>query len=402
MPEDQFSFMRAVLAAPSPIGLEAGLTYGVIKPYWERFMLPGWRIHQFRANAGLVLDTAPDRTDLLTVMVVGHADKIRLQVRTISEDGKIWLSSDSFLPCTLLGHKVVLYSEDPARPGTYRALRGATVEALGAIHFASPDVRSGAKGLKAEQLYLELLVWGEDKKKQVEALGIRTGDTLLLDRPIERGVSPETFVGAYLDDGLGCFVVAELARMCAERGGVPNVRVLFALATHEEIDRFGSRVLARGMAPDVLIGIDVNHDYVAAPGVKDRNFPPLEMGKGFTIGVGSLVSEHLNGIIQTVARNEGIPYQRDVLGRDTGTDTMAAGLTGVDAAATTIGFPVRNMHTISESACTRDVLAALHALDRTLVHMDRFDDGRGMTADHFRNGHPRLDGAEPLVAPAAP
>jgi hypothetical protein len=32
-----------------------------------------------------------------------------------------------------------------------------TVEALGAIHFASVDQRSGAKGVKPEQLYVELV-----------------------------------------------------------------------------------------------------------------------------------------------------------------------------------------------------------------------------------------------------
>ena len=155
----------------------------------------------------------------------------------------------------------------------------------------------------------------------------------------------------------------------------------------------GSRVLAQTFEPDVVIAIDVNHDYVAAPGVKDRNFPPLEMGKGFIFGVGSVVSEHLNSLIQKVAMEAGIPFQRDVLGRDTGTDTMAAALTGVDAAATTIGFPVRNMHTISESAHTGDVLAALHMLDLLLVWLN----DTGARADDFRQGHPRLDRAEGLV-----
>ena len=35
MPERQFQFMREILAAPSPIGLEAAMSYGVLKPYFE-------------------------------------------------------------------------------------------------------------------------------------------------------------------------------------------------------------------------------------------------------------------------------------------------------------------------------------------------------------------------------
>ena len=44
------------------------------------------------AAAGIVLDTHPGEDDRTSVMIVGHADKIRLQVRSIGADGKIWVS----------------------------------------------------------------------------------------------------------------------------------------------------------------------------------------------------------------------------------------------------------------------------------------------------------------------
>jgi len=81
-------------------------------------------------------------------------------------------------------------------------------------------------------LYLELHIHGADKRAQVEALGIRPGDPLLFDRPIERGFAPHTFAGAYLDNGLGCFVAAEVARLIAEAGGLQQVRLLAAVASH--------------------------------------------------------------------------------------------------------------------------------------------------------------------------
>ncbi|RAL20238.1 peptidase M42 [Lujinxingia litoralis] len=396
MPEAQFNFMREVLAAPSPIGLEAAMSYGVLKPRFDEVKLEGWAVHQFRGNAGLVLDTHPGEDERLTVMIIGHADKIRMQVRSISDDGKIWINSDSFLPLTLIGNEVILFSEDPEKPGSYRELRGGTIEALGAIHFADSSVRTGDKGLKPEQLYLELGLHGEDRKKQVEKLGIRAGDPILLDRPIRRGFGPDSFTGAYLDNGLGCFVSAECARILAEEGGLKNVRVLFAIATHEEIGRFGSRVLAGELKPDVVIGVDVNHDLEAAPGVGDKRFTPLKMGKGYTLSVGAVASEFLNRLFEETALANEIPVQRDVCGRDTGTDAMAAVLASVDAAATSIGFPIRNMHTVSELGHTGDVLASIYGLVRTLQHMDQANDGKGLTADDFRNGHPRLDQVETL------
>ncbi len=192
-----------------------------------------------------------------------------------------------------------------------------------------------------------------------------------------------------------------MARLVAARGGLANVRVLFAIATHEEIGRFGPRVLAGHFAPDVLIGVDVSHDFVAAPGVGDKRFTPVAMGKGFSLAIGSIVSEQLNAIVQRACTDAGVPFQKVVVGRDTGTDAMAGFFAAIDAASTSIGFPIRNMHTISELAHTGDVLAAIHGLEATLTHMDAANGGKGLDAEALRRGHPRLDQVEPL-APIAP
>ncbi|WP_017429919.1 M20/M25/M40 family metallo-hydrolase [Vreelandella jeotgali] len=393
MPDAQFSLMRDILAAPSPVGLEAAMTYGVLKPHFESFAPKDWQLHQFKGNAGVVLDTHPGRDDMFKLMLIGHADKIRMQVRSIGEDGKIWINTDSFLPSVLIGHEVKLFSEDPDAPGDYRCLEGGTVEALGAIHFSAPAQRSGEKGIKKEQIYLDLQIHGENKKQQVENLGVRPGDSIIFDRPIREGFSPDTFYGAYLDNGLGCFATAEIARLIAEAGGTDQVRVMFAVASYEEIGRFGSRVLAGELKPDALIGVDVNHDYVAAPGIGDKRMQPLEMGKGFTMSVGSIASEQLNRVIAQAAQAHEIPFQRDIVGVDTGTDGMAGVLASVDCAATSIGFPIRNMHTISETGNTRDVMAAIHGLTQAIQSLDKMPD----LAREFLDNHPRLDHARPLA-----
>ncbi len=393
MPDEQFDIMRDIIAAPSPVGLESAMTLGVLKPYFDSFMPSNWEMHQFVGNAGVVWDSHPGEDDRFSVMLVGHADKIRMQVRKIGSDGKIYVNSDSFLPCTLIGHEVTVFSENPEEPGAYRSLSGGTIEAMGAIHFSDPAQRTGDKGIRPNSLYLDLQIHGENKADQIKRLGLKPGDPILLNRPIKRGFSPDTFYGAYLDNGLGCFVTAEVAKLVAEAGDTKNIRVLYAVASHEEIGRFGSRVLAGEMAPDVLIAIDVNHDYVAAPGIGDRNMQPLEMGKGFTLTTGAIVSEQLNARIKKAAASEGIPMQIDVSGRDTGTDGMASVLASVDSAATSVGFPTRNMHTISESGHTGDVLAAIHALKATLLAMDEEED----LHQAFRTSHPRLDQTETLT-----
>ena len=117
MPASQFEFMKKVLDAPSPISFEAAMSYGVIKPEFESFMPASWGIHQFKGNAGLVFDSHPGRDDLVSVMIVGHADKIRMQVRKIDKDGKVWINTDSFLPTTLIGHEVKVFCQQPGKLG---------------------------------------------------------------------------------------------------------------------------------------------------------------------------------------------------------------------------------------------------------------------------------------------
>lgn len=390
MPEKQFEWMKTILAAPSPIGLEAAMSYGVLKPFFEQIKPKSWAIHQFKGNAGLVLDSHPGEDDRTSVMIIGHADKIRLQVRSIGSDGKIWVNSDSFLPCTLIGHEVKLFSQEPKKPGTYRLIEGGTIEALGAIHFSEPAQRTGDKGIKPTELYLELQMHGEKSKEQIEKLGIRAGDPIILDRPIRKGFTKDTYYGAYLDNGLGCFMVAELARIFAKKQ-LKNIRVLYTIATHEEIGRFGATAIAGEMKPDILIAADVNHDYDAAPGIGSKKMNSLAMGKGFSITGGSVTSEYLHSIIEKACQARDIPYQMDMSGRDTGTDAMAAALAGFDSAVTSIGFPIRNMHTISETGHTKDILASIAGMEATLRDLDAMNKNKGITTDDLKNNHPRLD-----------
>lgn len=48
---------------------------------------------------------------------------------------------------------------------------------------------------------------------------------------------------------------------------------------------------------------------------------------------------------------------------------MAPVLAGIDCATTSVGFPIRNMHTISELAHTGDVLASIELMNAFLTDL---------------------------------
>lgn len=119
---------------------------------------------------------------------------------------------------------------------------------------------------------------------------------------------------------------------------------------------------------------------------------PLQLGKGYTLLHGTVCSPALNAVFKQVSDEEGIPVQHDVRGRDSGTDAMAAVLAGVDCAATSVGFPIRNMHTVSELAHTSDVLASIAAITKVI---ERLADDNGSLLLH-----PRLDTARAWTVPS--
>ncbi|GAL15187.1 endoglucanase [Vibrio astriarenae] len=66
-------------------------------------------------------------------MIVGHADKIRMQVRKIDNDGKVWINTDSFLPTTLIGHEVKVFCQNPDQPNRFKV-----IEAVPLKHWRNP------------------------------------------------------------------------------------------------------------------------------------------------------------------------------------------------------------------------------------------------------------------------
>lgn len=398
----QFKLVQDLCGAPSPVGFEAAMIDDVILSEMREFMPDHWQVHRFVGNPGVVIDTAPDMLAALSVMVVGHADKIRLQVRSIGEDGKIWVNCDSMLPTAIIGHRFDLIIESSEEEGEYRILPNLTAQAIGAIHFSSPKMREGTEGIKPTQIYLETGLFGKGRKKRLEDLGVRAGQPALFSRGVERGPSTGTFQGAYLDNALGCFAAVELARQIAdwERANDDrlNVRLLLTFASHEEIGLFGSRIAAGVMRPDVVIAVDVNHDYEAAPGITERKMQRLAMGEGATIKSGTVYSYPLVTMIRKIAKAWGIPHQIDFVGKQDGTDGMAAVNAAHDAAACSIGIPIRNMHTSSELGYDGDVLSVTDLLFAIAFTVSQDQ----VTREFFKEEHViirRTNIAPPLAPP---
>ena len=91
MTAGDWSLLSRIIKAPSPVGLEGAMTEGVLAPFFAS--LPGaaeWDVHRSRGSTSMILDSMPPSSsgersseddEPLTVMICGHSDKIRMQVR---------------------------------------------------------------------------------------------------------------------------------------------------------------------------------------------------------------------------------------------------------------------------------------------------------------------------------
>lgn len=370
-----FQLLKNITSAPSAAGYEASMTYGVIEPYLKE-KISDIIIHKFLSSASIVAELPCSNKPNLNIMFIVHADKIRMQVRYIDRDGKIYINADSYIASSLLGHKVTIYTLNNKnkkekdcngwKNQEYVAIEG-RIQAILPIHYADSSLIRGNKGVKDDELYIDI---GCYTYKEVKKYGIQIGDPVLMVDPVEYTLGKGTYCGSYLDNGVGCFVLTKLTEyILLNKNQFSNIRCLFAIATHEEINRFGSRVIAKKFNPDILIGLDACHDYVNAPGIKDKRFPDIEINKGLVLTKGSVTSTTLNDIITSAFEKYNISYQVDIVGRDTGNDAMAGFLSSIDTSTGSIGIPILNMHTNSESGSIYDLESTVNGLIAILKYL---------------------------------
>jgi putative aminopeptidase FrvX len=160
-------------------------------------------------------------------------------------------------------------------------------------------------------------------------------------------------VGRALDNRMGGFMIAEVARLLKEN----KVKLPFGLyvtnSVQEEVGLRGAEMIVERIKPDLAIVTDVTHD-TQTPLMNKIQSGDVACGKGPVLSYGPAVHNTLLKHIVTTAEKEKIAFQRAAaVSRATGTDTdaFAYGAAGVPSAL--ISLPLRYMHTTVESVHKR-------------------------------------------------
>ena len=330
--QNSLNFLKDYLNNPSPTGFETAgqkLWLNYITPYIDEYF-----VDTYGTAVGVINPEAPYK-----VVIEAHADEISYFVHYITKDGFIYLRRNGGSDHQIAPSKRVNIHTDK---GIVRAVFG-----WPAIH-----VRDAAKEETPtlKNIFLDL---GCKSDKEVEELGVHVGCVVTYEDEFME-LNNRYFVGRALDNRVGGFMIAEVARLLKESKTKLPFGLYIVNAVQEEVGLNGATMIAHRIKPDVAIITDVCHD-TQTPMMNKIASGDLACGKGPVLSYGPAVQNNLLKLIIDAATKNKIDFQRQAASRSTGTDTDAFAYSNEGVASALISLPLRYMHTTVESVHKEDV-----------------------------------------------
>ena len=347
------TFLESYLNNPSPTGFESEgqkLWLDYLKPYIDDYI-----VDTYGTVVGIVNPEAKYK-----VVIEAHADEISWFVHYITKDGFIYLRRNGGSDHQIAPSKRVNIHTDK---GMVKAVFG-----WPAIH-----TRHG-KDEKAPQLDTIFLDCGAISDKEVAEMGVHVGCVITYEDEFMT-LNNRYFVGRALDNRIGGFVIAEVARMLHKNKKKLPFGLYITNSVQEEVGLHGAKMIAETIRPDVAIVTDVCHD-TNTPLINKIKQGDLKCGDGPVLSYGPSVQNNLLKVIIDTAVENKIPFQRQAASRATGTDTDAFAFAIGGVASALISLPLRYMHTTVESAHIDDVQHVVELIYNTLLNIKDQQDFR--------------------------
>ncbi len=340
-------FLEKYLNNASPTGYEwegQKIWMDYLKPYVDAFMTD-----TYGTAVGIINPKAKYK-----VVIEGHADEISWYVNYISEKGLIYVVRNGGSDHQIAPSKVVNIH---TKKGIVKGVFG-----WPAIHTRN---RSKEEPPKPNNIFIDC---GCKTKEEVEKLGVHIG--CVITYPDEFHILNKTnFVCRALDNRMGGFMIAEVARLLKENKKTLPFGLYITNAVQEEIGLRGAEMITYTIQPNVAIVTDVTHD-TTTPMIDMKVQGEAEIGKGPVIAYAPAVQQKLRDLITDTAEEKKIPFQRAALSRATGTDTDAFAYSNGGVASALISLPLRYMHTTVETVHREDVENVIKLIYETLLKIE--------------------------------
>ena len=340
------AFLEKYLNNAAPTGYEwtgQKLWMDYLKPYIDEFITD-----TYGTAVGVINPKATYK-----VVIEGHADEISWYVNYISDDGLIYVIRNGGSDHQIAPSKVVnIHTKNGIIKGVF---------GWPAIHTRKTGAEEPPK---PENIFIDC---GCKTKDAVEKLGVHVG--CVITYPDEFHIlNGDKFVCRALDNRMGGFMIAEVARLLKENKKTLPFGLYVVNAVQEEIGLRGAEMITQTIKPNVAIVTDVTHD-TTTPMIEKKIQGDLQIGNGPVIAYAPAVQQKLRDLITDTAEAKKIPYQRNALSRATGTDTDAFAYSNGGVASALISLPLRYMHTTVEMVHKDDVENVIKLIYESLLNI---------------------------------
>ena len=285
------------------------------------------------------------------VVIEGHADEISWYVNYISDTGLLYVIRNGGSDHQIAPSKIVNIH---TKKGIVKGV------------FGWPAIHTRNKGKeetpKLDNIFIDI---GAKDKKEVEKMGVHVGCVITYPDAFFI-LNKDKFVCRALDNRMGGFMIAEVARLLKENKKTLPFGLYITNSVQEEIGLRGAQMIAERIKPNVAIVTDVTHD-TTTPMINMKTQGDAEIGKGPVIAYAPAVQQKLRDLITDTAQANKIPFQRAALSRATGTDTDAFAYSGSGVASALISLPLRYMHTTVEMVHRDDVENVIKLIYESLL-----------------------------------
>ncbi len=346
-------FLEEYLNNPSPTGYESSgqqIWLDYIKPFVDETFTD-----TYGTAVGVVNPKAKYK-----VVIEAHADEISWFVNYITSDGYIYVVRNGGSD-----HQIA-----PSKRVNIHTEKGIVKGVFGwpAIHVRNKQKEEGPS---LKNIFIDV---GADSKEEVEEMGIHPGTVITFEDEF-MVLNDKYYVGRALDNRIGGFMIAEVARLLKEKGKSLDFGLYIVNAVQEEIGLRGAQMIANRIKPDVAIVTDVCHD-TQSPMYNKKEEGDLACGKGPVLTFGPAVQNNLLKMVIQSAQKKEIPFQRAAASRSTGTDTDAFAYSNNGVASALISLPLKYMHTTVETASKSDVDNVIKMIYEFLVQLKSGHDFR--------------------------
>ena len=285
------------------------------------------------------------------VVIEGHADEISWYVNYISDTGLLYVIRNGGSDHQIAPSKIVnIHTKNGIVKGV----------------FGWPAIHTRNKGKeetpKLDNIFIDI---GAKDKKEVEKMGVHVGCVITYPDAFFI-LNKDKFVCRALDNRMGGFMIAEVARLLKENKKTLPFGLYITNSVQEEIGLRGAQMIAERIKPNVAIVTDVTHD-TTTPMINMKTQGDAQIGKGPVIAYAPAVQQKLRDLITDTAQSNKIPFQRAALSRATGTDTDAFAYSGSGVASALISLPLRYMHTTVEMVHREDVENVIKLIYESLL-----------------------------------